>query len=396
MTDRASGEPVIAEVVGPPLPAHVAAAAIALGVISLLIAGVTASVLGALADEHRLSVSGIGLCAMLEGLVMGVATSAAATALPPRRLRLIAAVASAALGIVDLATMGAHASAIYALRALAGIPEGLLLWITVGMIARSAVPARWAGVFLTSITSSQLVLSLAYGWIIPRFGADGAFGALAGTAFVGIAISLLAPAQYAPLPKPEGESGAPPFRGLVALLSSLLILAAISAVNVYIQPLAHEAGLSADVARVAVSVSLAFQIAGGSIATLLAQRLHWFIAFLISASGFLAGWAVLDFQAPAFVFLAANACAGFMILFIGPFIVPMTIEADPSLRAAVQSAASQVLGGAIGPLLASFVVGDRDAHGAIYLGFGLLLGGIVIATWLHLTAARARSALAPA
>lgn len=394
MTDGARGEPVVAEAAGPPIAASQAAAAIALGVISLLFAGVMAPVLGALADEHRLSVEGIGLCATLEGLTMGLTTAVAAMAFPPRYLRLFGIGSSAALGILDFATMGAHSSAIYVLRTLAGIPEGILLWITVGMIARSAVPARWAGVFLTAITASQFVLAVAYGWIIPRSGADGAFGALAATAFAGIAISLWAPTQYAPLPKPEGESGAPPPRGWIALFASLLILAAISAVGVYIQPLAHEAGLSADVARTAVSVSLAFQIAGGSLATLLAHRLHYFPAFMISAVGFLAGWAVFDFHVPALLFVAGNSCAGFMTLFVGPFIVPMTIEADPSLRAAVQSAAAQVLGGSIGPLFASFVVGYRDAHGAVFLSIGLMLAGMAIVTVLHVTASRQRSALA--
>ena len=74
-----------------------------------------------------------------------------------------------------------------------------------------------------------------------------------------------------------------------------------------------------------------------------------------------------------------------MGLFMSPFLVPMTIEADPSRRAAVQSGGAQVLAGALGPFATSFVVGDTDVHGAILLcSVGLIIGIAMIAA-LHFT-----------
>ena len=55
---------MVAEVAGPPFSPTEAAAAIALGLIALLIAGLMSLLLAALAEEHRLSASGIGLAAM--------------------------------------------------------------------------------------------------------------------------------------------------------------------------------------------------------------------------------------------------------------------------------------------------------------------------------------------
>jgi hypothetical protein len=63
----------------------------------------------------------------------------------------------------------------------------------------------------------------------------------------------------------------------------------------------------------------------------------------------------------------------------------MTIDADPSRRAAVQSGAAQLIGGAVGPLLASRLVSDQDIHGALWLGASLLLAGLAIVAWLHVT-----------
>ena len=377
--------------IGPPLAARQITAALALGVISLLVSGVLPSVLGALQDEHRLSASAIGWTATLEALVMGGVTGLAAAFLPAERLRLIGAAASAALGLLDVATMGAQQSTILVLRTLAGIPDGILLWICIGMIARSAVPARWAAVFLTALTAAQAVLASIYGWLIPRYGADGAFATLAACTFGGVFFSIWLAPGYVPLPKPANESGSPPPRGWAALLAALLIVGSASAIGVYLQPLAHEAGLSSDVSRTAVSISLVLQIAGGSLATVMAHRLHWFPAFLVTSAGTLAGWAVFGFTAPGYLFIAANALVGFTTLFVNPFIVPMTIEADPSLRAAMQTAGAQVLGGALGPLFASFVVGASEMHGVLWLGTAMMFAGLAIVTGLHMVARNERA-----
>src|SRR5258706_8408839 len=98
--------------VGPDLPLSEGLACIALGVISLLLAGVLPEILGALADEHRVSVAGIGLTATFEALAMGLTTAAASTWLPAARLKLIAAVALIALALADYATMQAHGAGV--------------------------------------------------------------------------------------------------------------------------------------------------------------------------------------------------------------------------------------------------------------------------------------------
>jgi hypothetical protein len=74
----------------------------------------------------------------------------------------------------------------------------------------------------------------------------------------------------------------------------------------------------------------------------------------------------------------------------------MTIEADPSRRAAVQSGAAQLLGGALGPFLASMVVDEHHSRGALYLGGALMLAGMAIIAWLHFTTRAAEAVEAAA
>jgi hypothetical protein len=380
------------EAFGPALTGLEAGASIALGVVSLLIAGVLPILLGALTDEHRLSATGIGLSVTFEALTMGIVTGLVGIVLKARHLRTIALLSTLALAGLDLAVIRMHHDAgVMVVRALAGIPEGFLLWITIGMIARTETPERWAGVLFTALTCAQLAISTAFAAIVlPRFNADGGFVCLAAISLIGLAISRFIPNHFAPLPDAgEGSGGAPPLRGWVALAGTLIFVAASGAVGIYIVPLAHEAGLTSGVARTANSASLAAQILGAALATAVAGRVHYFRVFVGGTIASLGMWAIYGFPTSAAIFIAASCVLGFVAVFVTPFLVPMTIEADPSRRAAVQSGAAQLLGAALGPLLASQVVSDRNVHGALYLGAGLLLTGLAIIGYLHFTVRRA-------
>ncbi len=381
---------LIEDAFGPPLAPRAAAGAIGIGVVSLLLAGVLPALLGALHDEGRISAVGIGACATVEALAVAFAAALAGIFIPPRHLRLIGTFATLALVAADVATMGASGTSVYVVRTLAGVPEGVLLWLTVSMIARTALPERWSAVFFTTLVSSQLALALLFAFVVvPRWGADGGFAALGLASLPGVLCALLAPDRYAPLPKPEGESGMPPLRGMLALFATLVFASANGAVAVYLQPLAHEAGLGASVALTGIWVSLAAQVVGGSVATALAGRVHYLTIFVAATASYIAAWAFFGFTVPGWLFVGANALAGFVTVLTGPFLVPMTIEADPSRRAAVQSASAQVLASALGPLCAAFLVGEKDVRGVLFLGAALVLAGLAIIAGLHFAARRA-------
>jgi Na+/melibiose symporter-like transporter len=368
---------LVHEAVGPSLTPLESAASLAVGVNSLLFLGVVPVLLGALADEHRLTNAGIGHLATLELLAMGASTAAAGAFLKPSRLRLIGLGMSLGLALINYLTAHAAGAALFPLRAGAGAMEGVLLWITVSMIARTVTPERWAGVFFAVQTFGQLVLAVVLSlWVMPRFGATGGFLALAVASLLGVVPAFFTPHRFAPLPVAPGESGAPPLRGWLALAATLVYVAASGAVSVYLQPLAHEAGLTADVARSANWVSLVAQVAGASLATLVAGKVRYMTVFVVVSASMLGVWWVFGHGAAAWLFIAANAFAGLTTIFLAPFLVPFTIEADPSRRAALQSGAAQLLGGALGPSLAAMVVSDQDVRGVLWLGAALMLGGL--------------------
>lgn len=377
---------LVHEAVGPSLHPLESGASIGVGVNSLLVLGVLPVLLGALADEHRLSNAGIGQMATLELLAMGISTAAAGAFLKARRLRLIGVVASLGLAGANLATAHAAGPALFPMRAAAGAFEGVLLWITVSMIARTVTPERWAGVFFAAQTLGQLVLAIVLAWwVMPRFGAAGGYTGVAIAALMGVIPALMTPHRFADLPAAARGGGAPPLRGWLALIATLIFVASSGAVGVYLQPLAHEAGLSADVARTSNWLSLGAQVAGASVATALAGRVRYFTVFVASTAGMLVIWWLFGRTIPAWLFIAANTAGGFVSIFLAPFLVPFTIEADPSRRAALQSGAAQLLGGALGPWMASAVVGEAEVRGVLLLGAGLILTGLAGVAGLRFT-----------
>ncbi len=331
------------------------AAVMFVGIVGIMIAGLQPQLLGALEREGRLQAAQLGHAATAELLTMGLAVGFAGAWLKPSA------------------------------RAAAGLPSGILMWITLCVIARAPRPARWSGAYLTLQTLAQFLLAtLLTAFVIERQGANGGWLALAGVSAAAGLVALAGPARLEPLPRPEGGGGLPPARGFVALAACFLYLAFIVGVWVYAEPLSKQAGHPPSVVGTAVSLSLAFQVAGGAAATLLAGRLRWFpvlAACTVLDLALLAGFASLP--GPA-VFLAASAAFGFIWLFLMPFLVPMTIEADPSRRAAVLLGGAQLLGGSLGPLMASLVVSDADARGALAFGAGCLVAGFALVAGLHL------------
>jgi hypothetical protein len=375
--------PDVAEVAGPPFTPTEAAASIALGLIALLVSGLMALLLATLAEEGRLSAAGIGQTAMLEALSTGLVTGAAGIVLKPVRLRIIAAVAAAVLVVLDLATAATSGPGVMIVRALAGLPEGVLLWISIGFISRTVTPERWAAVLFTGMGLSQLAVATGLSaLVLPRFGANGGYLTLAAGAALALPVALFLPRSLG-AGGGEGASGAPPFRGWVALAATLCMAASLTAVAVYVIPLAEQAGLSVAVGRTAISVALACQMAGGALAAALAGRVRYITVFWTCAAVFLATWGAYATHAPPWLFVTMTGLSGLAAFVAGPFLVPMTVEADPTRRAAMQSGAIQLLAGAVGPLLASFTVTNHNVHGVLVLAVVLQGAGLAVATTLH-------------
>lgn len=363
------------------------AAALSFGVVGIMIPGLQPLLLGALLESGRLSAMQLGLAATAELLAMGAAAVLAGALLKPVRLRLIVVIACLLLAAIDALTTQLRGTDLIWVRAAAGIPSGVLIWIALSMIARSPLPERWAGIYLTVQTLTQFLwATMLAALVMPHWGVDGGFVSLSLLCLTTTLAASALPRQYAALPSGAAEGGGaglPNGRGWIALAAAFLYLVSIGAVWVYAEPLSHQAGHSPAVIGAAVAISLACQVAGGALATMVAGRVRWNHMLMLCGLANLGVLAGLAWIPPTALFLFLLGLFGFLWLFALPFLVPMAIEADPTRRAAVLLGGAQLLGASLGPLFASMLVSDTDARAALGLGAAALVLFLIITAALH-------------
>ena len=358
--------------------------ALSLGAVGLLIPGLQPLLLGELVAQHRITLTGVGLVAMGEIITLGLGVIVGNTFLSPARLPAITAVTAALLSLVDLLTLRLNGDVPFtAVRALAGLLEGILVWITTSVIVRTRAPDRLAAIFLASQTLAQAVVAaLLASLVIPNGGWPAGFAVLA---VLSGALMALAPALRPGLRPLQSEDATPPLRSPATWFTFAIVLtqmASIGALWAYLDPLGRTIGLTAPQVGILISAVLLIQVIGGSTAAAVVRRLPA-IAILLATSLLVAGiTTALHAQPPALLFCALCGLFGFIWLFRMPFHVRLAFAADPAGRVAVLIPALQLLGSAFGPLLAAVLfVTDDDAHSVplICAAFEIIALGLLLA-----------------
>lgn len=367
-------------------------AALAIGTIAVLMVGIQPIVLGELVDAQRVSLEGVGLVAMAEIILLGLGVVLGDALLPIARLRAVTLVAALAAAGLDLLTLQAQGdAALTAVRAAAGLAEGVLIWVATGVVVRTASPARVGGIFFVLQTLAQALLgAVLANAVIPRWGWAGSFMALGLLALLACALAFAQPARLAPLPPPSATGFRWSARTLQPLAVVFLQLAALGSFWAYLEPLGKAAGFDARGAQTLVAASLAMQVIGGIVATLAVRRLP-VVPALLGCSVALAGVTGFIHQLPAGSlqgFAVACALFGFVWLFMLPFHIGLALRADPSGRLAGLVPAAQLLGSACGPLTASFIVQGENASAVPLLSAGFAVAAALLALALARKAAR--------
>jgi predicted MFS family arabinose efflux permease len=291
----------------------------------------------------------------------------------PVRLRALAVTATIIVASMDILTPSLTGGGIMAARIVAGLASGVLIWITIGLIARTAMPERWAGIYLMTQTLAQLAVATVLASTIPASGAHGGFIALGTISLIALLCVPFLPRAYPPLERDGDSTSLPPRAGLAALASVLVYLAFVVALWVYLEPLATENGIDAATVARAVPIGLAAQVAGALLATLLVGRIRALWVVLAVAAANIALLALFGSGPGAITFLAATGAFGLLWMFVMPFQLELVIDADPSRRAATLIGGAQLIGSSLGPLLASLVVDDRHVSAILWLGAACIL-----------------------
>ncbi|CAN5291531.1 MFS transporter [soil metagenome] len=366
-------------------------AALVVGCVGVLVAGLQPVLLGSLQAAGRITAAELGHAATLELLALGLGAGLSGTLLEGRRLKPVVIAAGLIYALANVMTLGVRGEMLTLVRGLAGLPGGVMIWVATEMIVRSPTPTRWAGIYLAVQTLAQLAVASALALFGPT---STTIAPLSMAALGGVALlaAFALPRAFEPLEREPTASGLPPPRGWAVLTAVVLVNACIVGAWVYLEPLGAQAKIPHAVVALATPLSLAMQILGAGCAVVLAGRIPWFGALAVAAVVLIAATLGLSLLPGAMPFLLLQAVFGFVWLFILPYFVPLAIEADPTRRTALLGNAANLIGSAAGPLAASMLVGDSDARAALHLCAGFAFAGLVLIIGLHLTGRRALSA----
>ena len=339
--------------------------ALIIGTIALLMLGLQPIVLGELVEQRVISLESVGLVAMGEIIALGLGVFLGDAVMPLTRIRPIIAIAALLTAGFDILTVFTTGdSEMIPVRMAAGLCEGILVWSTTSIIVRTANPERLGGIFFVIQTLSQAsvgaTLALA---LIPSYGWQGSFVLLALLSLLPCLLIVRQPARLAPFASKETSGFAWSVGTLLPLVIVFFQLCAIGSLWAYLEPLGKAVGMDAVMAQTLVSGVLVMQVLGGVAATLLVRALPSVVALALGAI-ILAASAFYAYGLPVgstTEFALACAVFGFTWLFILPFQIGLAFRADPTGRVGVLVPAMQLLGSAIGPLIASLTVEGDDA-----------------------------------
>ncbi|MBN0987640.1 MFS transporter [Amphritea pacifica] len=338
--------------------------ALSIGSVGLLILGLQPVLLGQLLTTGVVSIEGVGLVAMGEIISLGLGVLLADRYLPLSRTWRIATLASLLIVGFNALACAVHGDlAMTIVRAITGLAEGILVWLTTSIIVRSRHPDRLAALFIVVQTLSQAVVAtLLSTAVIPRTGWQGGFMVLACLSLIPGLLARTLPQHLQPLPTQASGGIRWSITTLLPLVIAFLQMAAVGSLWAYLDPVGAAFGFSTDQIGTVVSEVLILQVLGGITATItvryLNPRLVLFLGSLV-----LGGIALIltNLAHPSFTtFAMLMALFGFTWLFIMPFHLGLAFMVDSSGRVAVLVPAMQLLGSAIGPLTVSLMMNENN------------------------------------
>ncbi len=341
--------------------------------------GLQPLLLGALADENRLTVDQIGLAATAELLTLGATTGLLAAFLPPTRVRLINAVGSVMLVLANIASIYTRGYGMVVSRAAAGVAGGFLVWIAVLAITRTTRPDRSSGVFLIAQALAQGALAgILPITLMPAYGANGGLASLAVFGVLAIGGSFVLPNSMSRLPKPEAGRAALPISGVIGLAAVFFYLAGIVGLWVFVERIGTGAKITASLVGFAVAAALAAQIVGSLLATVITGRIKPVPMLMTCCLLSIAVVVVFGGTLSSATYLASIMLFGFLWMFAMPFQTRFLIDLDPTRRTAMLLSAAQLFGSAAGPLVTSGFATETSLSGALEADAALFTASAVL------------------
>ena len=293
------------------------------------------------------------------------------------RYLLIAAVLLATAGNF-LSMMTTDITLFSLLRFITGVGSGVLISLTFTIIGLTANPDRNFGYFIM-----WMLLYGGIGFLIMPLGYE-SVGMVGILAFFGLFnLSALPFIRYLPASGPAQTAvdkknlAMPSGYKMLAVSTLLIYFMAQGVVWAYLFLMGTGAGVTEQSVTNSLTLSQFFGVAGALTAAIIADRFGRASPLALGVAGSVFALLLLLGDTTALIYGVSVCLYNYAWNKTHPFLMAALADFDPTGRLVSLGVAAQMLGLAIGPALAAFVLGESGYANIIWLGIGLFITSFI-------------------
>ncbi|WP_337189691.1 hypothetical protein [Aurantiacibacter rhizosphaerae] len=351
------------------------AAAIGYGICGVAILSLQPLAFGPLVEAGRLSESNLGAIAGLETAGLALSSAVLPGWISGKNIRPKLALLAVVVLVCNLLTPHVgYSTGLWLTRLLCGLAEGGVLAGAFVVLFHSGKPDRMNALFLAvSNIVIALISYLVPTVILPQFGTSGPFSVLAGLALAALIAVFAIGHKPEPMPAPVSTWRSWPFATWLVLVGIVLQNAGVVSGWVFLESTARAADLGAQPLALSASLGLLAQVAGASTVALIGYRLPAGKALVIGGTALAGAILWLGHPSSALTFILPNVVMGAFWLALLPLSIKLVCEIERNHHALYLTAAAQLLGMSLGPLISSLFVSSETVKPAYWVGFTLAM-----------------------
>ena len=355
------------------------AAAIGYGICGVAILSLQPLAFGPLVEAGRLSESRLGEIAGLETAGLALASAVLPGWLTGSYFRLKLAVLALVVVLCNLLTpYVGEANGLLFIRLICGLAEGGALAGAFVVLFHIGNPDRMNALFLAvSNTVIAIVTYLTPTVILPAYGTPGPFMLMGGLGLFALAMVFAVGHKPEAMPSPVSTWRSWPFATWLVLLGIVLQNAGVISAWVFLESTARAAGLGAQPLALSASLGILAQVAGATSVALAGYRLPSGKSLIIGGTVLAGAIYWLGHPEGAISFVLANVLMGVCWLALLPLSIKLICEIERKHHALYLTAAAQMVGLSIGPLVSSLFVSEQTVEPAYLVGFGMAAMAVV-------------------
>lgn len=355
------------------------AAAIGYGICGVAILSLSPLAFGPLVAAGRLSESSLGAIAGLETAGLALTSALLPGWLTGSYFRSKLALLAALVVACNLLTPYVGDSAgLLLTRFLCGLAEGGVLAGAFVILFHSGNPDRMNALFLA--VSNTVIATISYllpTVIVPTYGTSGPFVLMAGLGLAGLAAVFAVGHKPETMPSPVSSWQSWPMATWLVLAGIVLQNAGVIAAWVFLESTARAASLGAQPLALSASLGLLAQVTGASAVALFGYRLPAGKSLVLGGIVLAGAIYWLGHPIGPATFIFANVLMGVCWLALLPLSIKLICEIERKHHALYLTAAAQMVGLSIGPLVSSLFVSENSVEPAYLVGFGMAILAVI-------------------